>query len=332
MLVRFVALVALSLAAPALAAPSYRPAGAVPLGSPDRWDYVVADPSSGRVYVAHGDRLAVIDGRVGKPVGDVSGITGGTHGTGLVGAIGVTDDGRSGEAVVFDARTLAVLRRIPAGADADGIAVDPSTGHALVVDGDPGTVTVVDIRTGTRVAVIEAGEQLEYPATGKAGRAYVAGVEKGDLVAIDTRNAVVAAHWSMPDCIKPHGLAFDAASDRLFLGCANGTMIVVNADTGQVVTSLAIGRGSDAIAFDTKRHRVFSANGGDGTITVYQQESPDRYRLLEPVATKRSGRTMSVDPVTGRLFVMAGDVIADGTPRGHISPGSAALLMYDPVD
>ena len=330
--VRFVALVALSLAAPALAAPSYRPAGAVPLGSPDRWDYVVADPSSGRVYVAHGDRLTVIDGRKGTPAGDVTGIAGGTHGTGLVGAIGVTDDGRSGEAVVFDTRTLAVLRRMPAGADADGIAVDASTGHALVVNGDPGTVTVIDIRTGTRLAVIAAGEQLEYAVTGKAGRAYVAGEEKGDLVAIDTRNDTIAAHWPMPDCVKPHGLAFDAASNRLFLGCSNETMIVVNADTGQVVTSPAIGRGSDAVAFDARRHRVFSANGGDGTVTVYQQEAPDRYRALAPVATKRSGRTMAVDPVTGRLFIVAADMIADGTPRGHVRPGSAALLMFDPVD
>lgn len=332
MFARLATLLVLALGAPVWAAPSYRPAGAVPLGAPDRWDYVVADPASGRVYVAHGDQLAVIDGRTGKPVGAVSGIAGGTHGTGIVGTLGVTDDGRSGEAVVFDTRTLAVLRRIPAGADADGIAVDPASGHALVVSGDPGTVAVIDLRTGKRLAAIAAGEELEYAAAGSAGMAYVAGKEKGDLVAIDLRHGTVAAHWSMPDCSKPHGLAFDAAAHRLFLGCVNARMIVVDADTGHVVAALAIGRGSDAIAFDAKRRRVFSSNGAEGTITVYQQDTPDRYRALEPVATKVGGRTMAVDPTTGRLFVVAADMIADGTPRGHARPGSAMLLMYDPAD
>ena len=331
MLLRLLALT-LVLPTAASAAPSYRPAGTVALGLPDRWDYVVADAPSGRVYVAHGDRVSVIDGRTGKVVGEVTGIAGGTHGTGIVGALGVTDDGRSGEAVVFDTATLAVTKRVPAGADADGIAVEASTGHALVVNGDPGTLAVIDARSGKRLAVIPTGEELEYAVTGPSGMAYVAGKEKGDLVAVDVRAGKVVAHWPMPDCSKPHGLAFDAAARRLFMGCVNGKMMVVNADDGQVVATLPIGRGSDAIAFDPARRRVFSSNGADGTITVYQQETPDRYRALEPVATKVSGRTMAVDARTGRLFVVAADMVADGSPRGHARPGSTVLMMYDPVD
>ena len=334
MLVRLAAVLGLALAAPAWGAPAYRPAGAVKLGSPDRWDYVVADPASGRVYVAHSDRLAIIDGRAGTLVGEVSGIAGGTHGTGaLPGAgLGVTDDGKAGEAVVFDLRSLAVLRRVPSGADADGIAVDPATGHALVVNGDSGTVAVIDARLGTRLAVINAGEELEYMAAADNGRAYVAGKEKGDLVVLDLHANKVAAHWAMPDCVKPHGLAFDAASHRVFMGCVNTRMMVVDSATGHVVATLPIGRGSDAVAFDPKRHRVFSSNGADGTITVYQQDGPDRYRALDPVPTKVSGRTIAVDPVTGRLFVAAADMVQDGTPRGHAVPGSTALLMFDPVE
>lgn len=329
---RLLLLLAAALPASAWAAPSYRAAGTVALGAPDRWDYAVADPATGRVYVAHGDRLAVVDGRAGKLAGEVGGIAGGAHGTGIVGSLGVTDDGASGEAIVFDTGTLAVLRRVPAGADADGIAVEASTGHALVVGGDPGTVAIVDLRAGKRLAVIAVGEELEYAAAGVAGTAYVAGKAKGDLVVLDTRAARVVAHWAMPDCVKPHGLAFDAAAHRLFMGCVNGRMIVVNADDGHVVAVLPIGRGSDAVAFDPKRHRVFSADGADGAITVYQQDAPDRYRALDRVATKVSGRTMTVDPQTGRLFVVAADMIADGSPRGHARAGSTALLMYDPID
>ena len=321
MLVRLVALLALGLAAPAWAAAAYRPAGSVALGAPDRWDYVVADASSGRVYVAHGDRLSVIDGRAGTMVGEVTGMPGGSHGIGIVGALGVTDDGKAGEAVVFDPRTLAVLRRVPAGPDADGIAVDAASGRALVVSGDPGTVALIDPRHGTRAAVIAAGEALEYAVAGAPGRAYVAGMGKGDLVAIDTRAGRVIAHWAMPDCAKPHGLAFDAAARRLFLGCVNRKMVVADADDGHVVASLAIGRGSDAVAFDPVRRRIFSANGADGTITVYQQETPDRYRLLDTIPTQASGRTMAVDPTSGRLFVAAATMLARREPARTCATG-----------
>lgn len=312
----------------AWAAPAYHAAGAIALGAPDHWDYVVADPATGRVYVAHGDRVSVVDGRAGRVVGAVAGIPGGTHGTGIVGDLGITDDGEAGEAVVFDTRTLAVLRRIPAGADADGIAIDPASGHALVADGDPGTVSIVDPRAGRRVASVAVGETVEYLAVAE-GRAFVAGKAKGDVVVIDPAKASVVAHWAMPDCTRPHGLAVDPVGHRVFVGCVNTKLVVLDSRDGRVVTTLPIGPGSDSIAWDPVRCRVFSANGGDGTVTVIQQETPDRYRALDSIPTKPGGRNMAVDPKTGRLFVAAGTVVAGATPR-RVEPGSLALLMFDP--
>src|SRR6202012_6064588 len=99
--------------------PAYVPAGAVALGGPDRWDYVVADPDSGRVYVAHGNLLALVDGGAGKLIVQCDAAPGGTHGTGIVAGKGFTDDGKAGQAVVFDLKTLKVTGRIPAQVDAD---------------------------------------------------------------------------------------------------------------------------------------------------------------------------------------------------------------------
>ncbi|MGN6850073.1 MAG: YncE family protein [Sphingomicrobium sp.] len=332
-----VAAVAALLAAAVTAAPApkYALAKTVLLGTPDRWDYVVYDDQTQRVYVAHGDRLAVIDARTGNLVGQVEGIAGGTHGTAvsLQTHQGFTDDGRNGKVVAFDLSTLKVTRQIPADTDADAIAFDRATGHVFVIEGDPAAVTVIDPKTDAPVATIKAGEKLEYGAGDGRGSIYVAGVANGDLVKIDARTNRVVAHWPTPGCTAPHGLAVDARAHRAFMGCANAVMAVVDTNSGRVVAMLPIGHGNDAVAFDSVRKRVFSSNGRDGTITVYQQQSPDRYVALAPVQTVVSARTMSVDARTGNLFVAAADTEPSPTPGGrpHVKPGTLRLLIFKPI-
>ena len=318
----------------ALAAPSYKAAGAVPLGDPPGWDYAVADPATGRVYVAHADRVAVIDGRAGKLIGNVEGIKGGTHGIAISAATGqgFTDDGRNGKAIAFDLKTLKILHEIPANEDADAVGFEASTGHVFIVEGDPGKITVVDPKGDTVAATINVGEKMEY-VVGSGGKVLVAGVEKSDLIQIDPHSNTVLAKWPIPDCERPHGLAVDGATHRAFVGCTNAKMMVVDTVSGKLVTELAIGRGNDAMAFDAKRKRVFSSNGRDGTISVYQQVSADKYQALEDIKTAVSGRTMTVDPVTGRLFVPAADMdpASPAGQRPRMIPGSLRLLMFDPV-
>lgn len=330
-------LAALLVAAPVSAAtvPDYSLVKSVPLGTPDRWDYVVYDDQTQRVYVAHGDRLAVIDARTGNLVGQVEGIAGGTHGTAisLPTHQGFTDDGRSGKAVAFDLATLKVTREIPADVDADAIASDRVTGHVFVIEGDPAALTAIDPKTDAPVATIKAGEKLEYGAGDDRGSIYVAGVANGDLVKVDARTNRVVAHWPVPGCTAPHGLAVDARARRVFMGCANSMLAVVDANNGRAIAMLPIGRGNDAVAFDPMRRRVFSSNGRDGTITVYQQQSPDRYVALAPITTVISARTMSVDPRNGRLFVAAADTTPSTTLGGRpqIKPGTVRLLIFAPA-
>ncbi len=322
-------------ASTAPARPAYRQTATVQLGAPDRWDYLVADAEGGRVYVAHGDRVDVLDAKTTKVIGSVPGIPGGTHGTAISRATGqgFTDDGRAGQLVAFDLRSLKVIRTISANEDADAIAADPVTGRIFVVEGDPATITVVDPRTDTVVATVKAGEKLEYAVADGRGAIFVAGEEKGDLLRVDARTAQVTNVWPAQGCIKPHGLAYDAADRRLFMGCANAVMAVMDADTGRLVATLPIGRGNDAVAWDPVRRRAFSSNGVDGTISVFQRASADRYEALEPIATAVSGRTMTIDPATGRLFVAAADTTPNPAPggRAHVVPGTLHVLVFDPI-
>lgn len=326
---------ALLCAGSAWAAPAYRLVKTVPLGAPDRWDYVVSDATSGRVYVAHGDRLTVVNAASGAIVGSVEGMPGGTHGIAVSPSTGegFTDDGGAGTAVAFNLKTLAVTRRIPAADDADAVVRDGASGHIFVIEGDPASITVIDPRKDAAVATIAAGEKLEYGASDDAGSLYVAGEGKGDLVKVDVRSNKVVAHWPAPGCTSPHGLAVDKAAHRAFLGCANAVMVVMDTGSGRVVATLPIGHGNDAVAFDPKRKRVFSSNGADGTISVFQQRTPDRYEPLDPIATQVSGRTMAVDTASGRLFVAAAETDPSPTPGGRRRPrpGTLKLLMFDPV-
>jgi len=334
---RFIAcvLAAAALTAPAVAEPtaSYVVTKTVPLGAPDRWDYVVFDPSSHRVFVAHGDRVSVVDGRDGKVVGEVSGIAGGTHGTAVAAGKGYTDDGKAGEALAFDLKTLKITKHLPAAEDADGIVAEPVTGHLFVIDGDSGKVTVIRPSTDAVVTNVDLGGKLEAGVAAGDGRVFVLGAEKREVLAIDARNNKVTARWPIPTCVSPHGVAYDAAGHRLFASCVNSQMVVLNANTGAVVATVPIGRGSDSAAWDPKRKLAFSSNGFDGTISVIAQKTPDSYVALTAIPTAISARTMALDPATGRLFVATLDVTPAASPGERPTPkaGTLRLLFLDPV-
>jgi YVTN family beta-propeller protein len=317
--------------------PNYRITMVVPLGAPDRWDYVVFDPASHRVYVAHGDRLSVVDGVSGALIGTVEGMPGGTHGVAISTATGkgYTDDGKAGVVVAFDLTTLKAVKQIKAESDADGIVFDPPSGHIFVIDGDSGKLTVIDPKTDTVVATIDGGGGLEFGDTGNNGKFYVDGVEKNEIVRVDTATNSADAHWPMPTCVKPHGLAIDRAHHRLFPSCGNKVMVVMNADTGAVIASLPIGDGTDFATFDPERGLAYSSNR-DGTLSVVAEISPDNFVSLPAIPTQIGARTMAIDPKSGRIYLVTADMTVneaaapgDTRRRTSVKPGSVRLLFLD---
>lgn len=323
----------------AQAAPSYKVVKTVALGAPDRWDYLTFDPGSHRVYVAHGDRVTVVNGRSGKIVGEVAGFPGGTHGIAIVTAAGrgYSDDGKAGTASSFGLATLKRIKTIKSAPDADGILFDPASKHVFVINGDSGSVTVIDPARDAAIATIEGGGGLEFAVPDGHGKLYVDGAEKQEIVRIDTGTNQVDAHWPMPNCKRPHGIAIDPATHRLFSSCVNNVLDVVNTDTGALVAALPIGSYTDAAAFDPKRKLVFSSNG-DGTLSIFAEKSPDSFIALPSVPTMLGARTMALDPDTGRIYLATANytINAAATPsdvrhRYVVSPGSVKMLFLDPT-
>jgi YVTN family beta-propeller protein len=317
--------------------PHYHIAKVVPLGNPDRWDYVVFDPDSQRVYVAHGDRITVVNGDTGAMIGTVEGMPGGTHGVAISHATGMgyTDDGKAGIVVEFDLKTLKAVKRIKAEVDADGIVFDPASGHIFVIDGDSGKLTVIDPKTDTVVATIDSGGGLEFGDTGDNGKFYVDGVEKHEIVRVDTATNLADAHWAMPTCVKPHGLAIDRSHHRLFASCSNKVIVVMNADNGVVIATLPIGDGTDFASFDPERGLAYSSNR-DGTLSVVAERSPDDFVALAAIPTQIGARTMAIDPKTGRIYLVTAEMAVnesaasnDFRHRYSVKPGSVRLLFHD---
>lgn len=324
----------------------YRLVRSVKLGRPNSWDYLVYDPSSGRVFVAHGNRLTVVDGANGKIVGQVGPIPGGPHGVAFdpAAGVGITDDGRLGQAVIFNLKTLNVIKRLRVQRGADAVTFDPVSGHAFVIDGDTGDVAVIDPAQARLLTYIHIGEDLEYAVPGGHGELYVNGVTHHEIVRINTATDRIDARWPMSQCRKPHGLAIDTVTHRLFSSCQNKRLVVVNSETGSVVAAVPIGSGTDADRFDRNSGLVFSSNGFDGTLSIIREVNSETFVPVGTVKTALSGRTMALDPTTGRVFIAAAHPpsalawqrwAAAFSAGRHVNapfvPDSFELLLFDPV-
>lgn len=314
----------------------YRLVKSVPLGSPDHWDLLHYDPPTHRVFVTHQTEVTVVDGRSGVVIGRLPGI-GGAHGVDLGAGKGFADNGERGSLTIFDPATLKPLGEVKADADADDVVYDPASRRVFVMNGDPQDASAIDAADGRPIATLALGGKPESAVVDGAGKLYVNIKDQRQLVRIDTRSVRIDARWPIDDCQSPHGLAIDTASRRLFSSCMNSKLLVVDARDGRVVAELPIGRGTDSAAFDPVRKLAFSSNG-DGTLSVIAERAGDQFVSLGEVPTAPGARTMALDPETGRVFVVTGEVAGSAPPKepGHsprfdYMPGSVKLLMFDPV-
>jgi DNA-binding beta-propeller fold protein YncE len=314
----------------------YKITRTVMLGPPDGWDYLYYEPTQDRVYIAHSTEVTVVDGRSGDIVGRVQGIAG-VNGVTAIPALGKGyTDSRGRKAVVaFDLKTFQVIKEISADADTDGLIYEPTTKRVFVVHGDPGTTTVIDAISDKAVGTVQLGGKPEYLVADDAGHVYVILTDKKEIVRINANNTLVDARWPVDDCERGHGLAIDKVNHRLFASCANAKMVVVDSDKGAVLATIPIGKGTDAAGFDAKRKLAFSSNG-EGNLSVISEQRPDKFVSLGEVPTKPFARTMTLDPDTGRVFLVTAD-FDDVNPqaenprqRYQIKRGTVQLLFLDP--
>jgi uncharacterized protein YjiK len=322
--------------APAADPALYHVVRSIPLGSPDGWDYLSYDATSQRVYVAHGTAIDVLDGRNGEILGRIP--VPGANGVAIVPSLGKGYAGSrtTQSAVIFDLNTFKVLKTLPADPDTDAVVYDPASERVFIMEGDPHSLMVIDTRSDTVVATVPLDGQPEYGAVDAAGKLFVNITDKKEIQRIDTRSAKVDATWAISECEGPHGLSMDPKTHRLFASCVNSKLLVVNALNGEIVSVLPIGKGSDATAFDSTRHRVFSSNR-EGTLSVIREDDANRFTSLEEVPTQLLARTMTLDPASGRIYLVAADrtevdpTAADPRKRYAVVPGSVRLLFADPA-
>jgi DNA-binding beta-propeller fold protein YncE len=263
------------------------------------------DANSRRLFISRGTHVIVLDADTGKPVGDILD-TPGVHGIALAPDLGrgFTSNGREGTVTIFDLTTLKPIAKVKnVGKNPDAILFDPSTKRVFTFNGGSHDATAIEAATGTIVGTIPLGGKPEFGVSTGAGEVFVNIEDKSEIVALDPQNLNVKSRWSLAPCEEPSGLAIDIKNRRLFSGCDNKMMAVTNADTGKVIATVPIGEHVDANGFDPDTQMAF-ASCGDGSLTVTHEDSPDKFHVVQNLATERGARTMTLDPKTHRIYLV----------------------------
>ena len=274
------------------------------VGGDGGWDYLKIDSQARRLYISRATRVLVIDADSGKSVGEIPD-TPGVHGIALAPEFskGFTSNGRENTVNVFDLTTLKVLNKIKVGARPDAIIYDPATKRVFTFNAGSQDATAIDAAKGEVVGSIPLGGKPEFAASDSKGTVFVNLEDKNQLFALDSDKLTVKQRWDLPGCEEPSGLAMDQKNRRLFVGCGNKKMPIVDADSGKILTTLPIGDGVDATAFDDATGLAF-ASCGEGVLTVVREESPDKFTVVENVPTQKGARTMALDSKTHNAYTV----------------------------
>jgi DNA-binding beta-propeller fold protein YncE len=332
------ALAAILLASVTAPAAAYHLAREVKLPGAEGWDYLTFDASRGRLFIAHGTHVEVLDSTTLKLAGTVAD-TPGVHGVAIADSLahGYVSAGAASTIVVFDLTSLARLAQIKStGGNPDAILYEPTTHRVFAFNGRGRNVTIVDTAKNTVTGTIALDAKPEFAVHDDAGRVFVNLEDRNGLAAIDARTLALTATWPLVGCEEPTGLAIDREHHRLFAACSNKVMVIVDSTTGHSVAQVSIGAGVDGAAFDAAKQLAF-ASGGDGTLTVIREETPDKFSVAETVTTRPGARTLTLDERTHRIFLATAqrNPAAPATPeqphpRRTVVPGTFEVLVVEP--
>jgi DNA-binding beta-propeller fold protein YncE len=305
------------------------------LGGEGGWDYLNVDSAARRLYISRGTHVIVLDADSYKVVGDIPD-TPGVHGVALAPEFGrgFTSNGRDATVTIFDLKTLKKLGEAKTEAGPDAILYEPVSKRVFTFNGRANSSTAIDAANGNVAGSIPLGGRPEFAVADGKGHIYNNLEDKSEVVEIDARELKILNRWPLAPCESPSGMATDRDHRRLFIGCHNEMMAVMDADNGHVITTVPIGRGVDANRFDPEAGVAFSSNG-DGTLTVVREESPEKFSVVENVTTEPGARTMALDTKTHNVFLVTAQFGPPPPPtpeRPHpwhtILPDSFELLVF----
>ena len=276
------------------------------LGGEGGWDYLSVDTASQRLFISRSSRVQVVDLVKRSVIGEIP-HTPGVHGIALAHqeGRGYISNGRDSSVTVFDLTTLKTISTIRIGArNPDAILYDGASGRVFTFNGGSSNATAIDVQSDTVVGTVELDGKPEFAVSDGEGRIYVNLEDKSELTVFDSRKLKVLKTSSLAPGEEPTGLAIDRDHQRLFAGCANRLMVILDASSGGVVTTVPIGTGVDGTAFDPATQLAFSSNG-EGTMTVIREETPRKFSVVENIMTKRGARTLTVDEKTHRIYTVS---------------------------
>src|SRR5579862_1948010 len=327
---------AASFAVSALAADAgYHLVNTYKVGGEGGWDYLTIDSAARRLYISRATHVIVLDADTGKQVGDIPD-TQGVHGIALAPELnrGFISDGREGMVTIFDMQSLKPITKVKAGDNPDAILYDPASKRVFAFNGHSHDATAIDAAKGTVVGTIKLEGKPEFAQSDGKGEIFVNIEDKSQIDAIDPQKLEVRGRWPLAPCEEPSGLAIDRGHRRLFAGCDNKMMAVVDVDSGKVIATPAIGEGVDANGFDPETGFAF-ASCGQGVLTVVKEDSPDKYTVVQNVETQPGARTMALDAKTHNVVVVTAKFgpppapTADNPhPRRSILPDTFVVLVY----
>jgi YVTN family beta-propeller protein len=305
-----------------------------------RWDFLTFDPDHHRLFITRGESVDVFDVTTKKITGTISG-TSGVHGVALAPQLGhgFTSNGKTNTATVFDLATLQTIASIPTGTKPDTIIYEPKTQHVFVANADSGDLTVIDAKKNSAVATIKLSGKPEFAVLDGKSRLYVNLEDVSQIDVVDTKTLKVITHYNLAsECEGPTGLSLDKTLNRLFVSCHNKNLLVVDAGSGKIIDTLAIGGFSDATIYDPVANLAFSSNS-DGTLDVIAPAGPNHYTVVQTAKTLPLARTMALDPATHRLYLVSAETEGFDPPttdhphpRPHVKPDSFMVLVVAPGD
>jgi DNA-binding beta-propeller fold protein YncE len=313
--------------------PGYHLLKTIPLTGDGGQDYLAIDQSARRLYVTHGTQVEVVDLNSEQPVGKIEGMNG-VHGIAVADKLGhgFVTSGLTKTVKMFDLKTLRSLADIPVAAEGpDGIVYEPVTHRVFAFEHKGSGMTVIDAKDGKVLKDMPLPGQAEFPVVDGKGTVWDIIEDKSLVLKIDAKEMKVLAEWPIgPDCEGPSGLAIDLRNRRLFAGCNNEKMSVLDADSGKIIQTLPIGVHIDAVAYDPRTKLIFNANRS--SVTIIHQDSPDQYSVVQNLETLPRTNTLALDVRTGKIYLSTAKYwppVASGG-NGTRMPGTFMVTVYGP--
>src|SRR5262245_15730246 len=295
------------------AAGAYRLLETIPIPGDDGWDHPTVDSVARRLYVTHGTHVVVIDVDSGKLIGKIDN-TPGVHFTVVDPELdrGFISNGKAARLTIFDTKTLTTIGQVKSTGENPGPTVfDPAARRVFTFNLNTNNATVVDSREGKVVGAFDLGGKPELAGTDAKGNVFVNLVQKNVVLQIDARKMTAGQTWPVAPGEGPRTMAVDQKNGRLFIGCANRRMVILDSNSGRAIGSVPIGAGPDDSAYDPETHLIYTSNA-DGTVSVIQQDSPDTYRLLETVKNATGASNMALDLKKNQIILPLYERLANG--------------------